>query len=95
MIPRNRVPAHPGSILAREYLEPLEMKPQELAQHLGVETATLQAVVDGVADVGPELAWRLAGALDTTPDFWLHLQAHHNLARHRPEDTVPKLVALG
>lgn len=95
MIPRSRVPAHPGIILRREYLEPLEMTVTAMARHLQIEPRDLQALVAGEINVGPELAWRLAGALDTTPEFWLQLQAHHDLAAHRPEGEIPKLVALG
>lgn len=95
MIPRNRVPAHPGEILKREYLEPLDMTVEAMAQHLHVESDDLRALIGGRADISPQLAWRLAGALDTTPEFWLQLQANHDLAAHRPEGEIPKLVALG
>ncbi len=36
MIPRNRNPPHPGEILRREFLEPMEMPQTALADKLGI-----------------------------------------------------------
>ena len=33
MIPKNRIPAHPGEILAEEYLQPLGLTQVEFAAH--------------------------------------------------------------
>jgi len=34
--------------------------------------------------VTPETAWLLGQAFDTTPEFWLNLQAAYDLASTRP-----------
>ena len=41
--------------------------------------------------VTPETAWLLAQAFETTPDFWLNLQAAYDLVRTRPARTIPPL----
>jgi plasmid maintenance system antidote protein VapI len=44
---------------------------------------------------GPETAWLLASALNTTPEFWVNLQAACDLARSRPAQPVERLAAAG
>ena len=43
------------------------------------------------AGVTPETAWLLSQALDTTPEFWLNLQACHDLAVNKPARKVRRL----
>ncbi len=84
MIPENRIPTHPGVILAQEFLDPLGVSQVALAAHLGVPVQRVNELVRGKRGVTPETAWLLAQALDTTPEYWLNLQAAHDLARSRP-----------
>ncbi len=42
---------------------------------------------------GPETAWLLASGLNTTPEFWINLQAACDLARSRPAHPVERLAA--
>ena len=44
----------------------------------------INELVRGKRGVTPETAWLLSQALNTTPEFWLNLQASYDLARHRP-----------
>jgi plasmid maintenance system antidote protein VapI len=37
----------------------------------------------------------LAQALGTTPQFWINLQANHDLAASRPRKTIRKLRQVG
>lgn len=41
-------------------------------------------VVRGKRGITPETAWLLSQALGTTPEFWVTLQANHDLALKRP-----------
>ena len=84
MIPENRIPTHPGVILAQEFLAPLGTSQVALAAHLGVPVQRVNELVRGKRGVTPETAWLLAQALNTTPEYWLNLQAAHDLARSRP-----------
>lgn len=45
MIPQNRTTTHPGTILLREYLEPMELTQKELADHLGVPIQRINEIV--------------------------------------------------
>jgi addiction module HigA family antidote len=62
-----------------------------LAEHLGVPVQRINELVRGKRGVTPETAWLLAQALNTTPEFWLNLQATYDLAQNRPARKVPRL----
>ena len=70
MIPKNRVPTHPGEILAEEFLRPLGVTQVELASHIGVPVQRVNEIVRGKRGVTPSTAWLLAEAFETTPQFW-------------------------
>ena len=95
MLPENRIPAHPGEILQREFLNPLTITQVAFARHIGVPTQRINEVVRGKRGVTPETAWLFAQALDTSPEFWLNLQAIHDLAKTQPKAGVSKLRRAG
>jgi len=92
MIPSNRTPTHPGEILHEEFLSPLGVTQVALAEHVGVSVQRVNELVRGKRGVTPETAWLLAQAFDTTPEFWLNLQATYDLARSRPTKAVRRLA---
>ena len=93
MLPRRRTPTHPGEILSEEFLKPLGVTQVALAEHLRVPVQRINELVRGKRGVTPETAWLLAGAFGTTPEFWLNLQAIHDLVRARPARGVRQLAA--
>jgi addiction module HigA family antidote len=74
-----RKPRHPGGIIQRQYLEPLNLSITDLADILQVSEAILSDIVNEKSSVTPEIALRLSIALQTTPDLWLNLQKHYDL----------------
>ena len=95
MIPRNRVTAHPGLILKEEYLVPLDLTQKRLADHLGIPVQRVNEIVRGKRGITPETAWLFSQAFNTSPEFWLNLQANHDLSLHKPKRDVPPLVEAG
>ncbi len=93
MIPSNRIATHPGIILLKEYLEPLELTQKALAAHVGVPVQRINEIVRGKRGISPETAWLLSEALCTTPEFWLNLQSTHDLSANRPDHHVEPLAA--
>lgn len=71
-------PSHPGVILA-EYIEPTGLTQGEVAECLGISRQQLGAIINGRADVTPEMAVRLALAFDTSPQLWTNLQTNYDL----------------
>jgi addiction module HigA family antidote len=92
MIPENRVPTHPGEVLKEEFLVPLGITQVALAHHLGMPVQRINEIVRGKRGVTPDTAWRLAQAFETSPGFWLNLQALHELGKSRPAGRVRSLL---
>jgi len=95
MQPKHRVPTHPGEVLLREFLEPMGVTQVAFAAHVGVPLQRVNEIVRARRGVTPETAWLLAGALGTTPEFWINLQSAHDLAASRPAKSVRRLRKTG
>lgn len=91
---RMHQPAHPGEILRELYLAPLGITLTRAAEALGVSRKHVSSIVHGRAPVTPEMAMRLAAALDTEPELWVNLQTQHDLweARQRQRPQVKVLT---
>jgi antitoxin HigA-1 len=81
----NRVTTHPGEMLAEEFLKPLGMSVNALAMALRVPATRLGAIVKGERSVSADTALRLARYFGTSPEFWVNLQAMHDLTKTREE----------
>jgi addiction module HigA family antidote len=95
MIPSNRIATHPGVILLKEFLEPFELTQKSLAMHVGISMQRVNEIVRGKRGITPETAWLFSEALRTTPEFWLNLQAIHDLSANRLDHHVQPLIAVG
>jgi antitoxin HigA-1 len=74
-------PPHPGEVLKKLCLEPLELTVTEAAKALNVSRKTLSAILNGRAGISPEMAVRLSIAFDTTAESWLNQQVQYDLWR--------------
>ena len=85
-------PIHPGEILREEFLAPRELSARALAIALEVPTPQINDVVRERRNVTPDIAQRLARFFDTTPEFWLGLQASYDtkLARWQAKERAGK-----
>ncbi|MEZ5923875.1 MAG: HigA family addiction module antitoxin [Hyphomicrobiaceae bacterium] len=72
-------PPHPGEILREELLPRLGITAAELAEHLGVPTRKLDAILDERRGIKLDLAQRLGVALGTGARYWLALQMQHDV----------------
>ena len=81
----NRVTAHPGEVLNEEFLRPLGMSVNALAIALRVPATRIGAIVKGERAVTADTALRLARFYGTSPEFWMNLQAMHDLTKARME----------
>jgi addiction module HigA family antidote len=95
MHPKNRTPSHPGEILLVEFLKPLGVTQVAFAAHIGVPLQRVNEIARGKRGVSPATAWLFAGALGTTPEFWINLQAAYDLATSRPARPVRRLRSTG
>ena len=95
MIPKNRIPTHPGEILLEEFIRRLGITQVRFARHLGIPLQRVNEIVRGKRGVTPKTAWLFAQALGTTPEFWINLQTAHDLAASRPTRRLAPLRRAG
>ncbi|HUO03551.1 MAG TPA: HigA family addiction module antitoxin [Candidatus Binataceae bacterium] len=78
-------PIHPGEILVEEFLKPLGMTMHELALKLRVPANRIGQIAEGARNISPDTALRLGRYFGTGPEFWINLQARHDLERAKME----------
>jgi addiction module HigA family antidote len=79
-------PPHPGGVILRECIEPLNLTITDAAVALGVARNTLSELVNGKRGISPEMAVRIAKVFGGTEEGWMMQQAQYDLAhvqRHR------------
>ncbi|MBI9086391.1 MAG: HigA family addiction module antidote protein [Desulfobacterales bacterium] len=72
-------PVHPGEVLMEEFLKPLGLSQNRLSLSIGVPPRRINEIVLGKRRVTAETALRLGRYFNTTPQFWLGLQADYDL----------------
>ena len=92
---KNRMrPIHPGEILREEYLVPLDMSANRLAENLHVPPNRISAIVNGERNITADTALRLAKFFSTAPEFWLNLQQAFELRTAEREIDLKAIRAL-
>ncbi len=76
---RRLPPVHPGEFLRYEFLKPLGLSVDRLAQALKISRPRLNDIVLGRRVISTDTALRLGRYFGTTPEFWINLQARHDL----------------
>lgn len=79
MLKRIFPPIHPGEILLEEFLRPLELTQYRLAKDISVPQRRISEIVQGKRAISADTALRLARYFDIEPEFWMNLQARHDL----------------
>ena len=85
-IPKHRAPTHPGEMLLKEFLEPMDITQSALAQGIGVTFARINELINGKRGITPDTALRLERFLGVEAQFWMNLQQAWDLyaALHSP-----------
>lgn len=81
----DRVTTHPGEVLAEDFLTPLGMSANALAMALRVPANRIGAIVKGRRSVTADTALRLSRFFGTSAEFWMNLQAMHDLTKAKHE----------
>lgn len=78
-------PTHPGIILRTEFLEPLDLTDEQLADEIGVPHAEISAITSAQAGISIELGSRLSRRFGMSDGFFVGLQRHYEseLAKDR------------
>ena len=89
-------PVHPGEVLEEEFLKPLELSQHRLALEIGVDPRRINEIVLRKRRLTANTALRLGRYFDTSPEFWLGLQAQYDLDMEQDElgDKLEKEVRV-
>ncbi len=73
--------AHPGEHLREDYLPEFGLTAGALARAMGLRDRTrIERLIREKQPVTPDTALRLGRVFGTSPDFWMNLQAQHDLS---------------
>ena len=72
-------PIHPGEILMEEFLKPMGLSRNRLAQELRVPPRRINEIVLGKRGITADTALRLSRYFGMSPQFWLGLQMDYEL----------------
>ncbi len=72
-------PLHPGEILLKEFLEPMNLSQNKLALQIRVPARRINEIVHGKRRITADTALRLAKYFNMSPQFWLGLQMDYDL----------------
>ena len=78
-------PIHPGEILRKEFMLPLELSSHALARAIGVTPARVNDIANEKRGITADTALRLGRYLGTTADVWINLQKRYELETARRE----------
>jgi addiction module HigA family antidote len=70
---------HPGEILRDDFLAPMKISVYSLAQAIKVPRSRVNDIVLCRRGITADTAFRLARYFGTSPEFWINLQARHDL----------------
>ncbi len=78
---RQHNPPHPGEFIKETYIDPLNISLRKVALDLDVAPSTFSRLINGEADLSPEMALKLSKAFGRTPESWMQLQTNYQLWR--------------
>ena len=82
-MPKTMDPIHPGEILLEEFLEPLKLSQNRLANAIGVPPLRINEIVLGKRRITADTALRMSRYFGTSERFWMNLQSRFDLELER------------
>ena len=73
-VPVNREPTHPGQMLVKEFLEPMNLTQRDLADGIRVPYQRVNEIVNARRGITVGTALRLAKYFGNSEEFWMYLQ---------------------
>ena len=78
-VPTHRTPTHPGEMLLEEFLIPMGLTQQDLANAIRVPYQRINELINGRRGMTPSTALRLERFFGMSASFWLNLQLRWDL----------------
>lgn len=85
---------HPGEVLLEEFLKPLAISQNKIANDIGVTPRRINEIVLCRRSITADTAIRLAYYFGTSEEFWMGLQDDYELeeAHHRLKNSLETLI---
>ncbi len=95
-IPTNRPPTHPGEMLREEFLIPMNLTQQQLADDIHVSYQRINEIVNQRRGITPGTALRLGKYFSMSSDFWLNLQTRWDLffAQQKEKEILARIEPI-
>jgi addiction module HigA family antidote len=89
---------HPGEVLLKEFLEPLEITAYKLSKDIRIPQTRLSEIIKGNRRITADTALRLSAYFGNSAKFWLGLQDDYELEEERLAkgkliDSIDRFVA--
>ena len=72
-------PVTPGEMLKHEFLADYGLSQNQLAKAIGISPNRIAEIVNNRRRISADTALRLGLYFGNSPEFWMNLQAHHDL----------------
>ncbi len=79
MLVRKKLPLHPGTVLLEDYLTPMNLSENKIAEDLRIPFWRINDIIAGKRCITAETALRLGRYFGTPPQFWFGLQMDYDL----------------
>jgi len=76
---RRLAPVHPGEVLMKDFIEPMEVTRYKVAKLAGVQQRRIDEICSGQRGITADTALRLARLFGTDAQFWMNLQTQYDL----------------
>ena len=83
---RLRSPAHPGSFVRAEIIEPLALNVTEAANVLGITRTALSTFLNERSSLSPDMALRIEKAFGVRMDTLMRMQNSYDIAEARKRE---------
>jgi addiction module HigA family antidote len=81
-------PPHPGGLIRREVIEPLELSVSDAAAILGVSRQSVSLLLNERTDLSPQMALRIEKAFGPKMDHLMRMQLAYDLAKQRERENT-------
>jgi len=81
-------PTHPGSVLKKEFIDPMHISLAYLIQETGIPEETLNSLIANQENISSQLAEKLSSFFGTPASFWIKLQENYE------DSDKPKLSVI-
>lgn len=76
---------HPGEILEKDFLEPMNITAYKLSKAIGVQQTRISQIIKGKNAITADMATRLSMFFGTSAEVWMNLQSKYEIIKAKSE----------